>query len=70
MTLIQTIIVIISVSIFFTLVQEMSDSLYNSQGVVNQIDWQQYIYLVRNEALKLAVRLPITIELDDLLQVG
>lgn len=48
----------------------MSDSLYNSQGVVNQTDWQQYIHLVRNEALKLAVRLPTTIELDDLLQVG
>ena len=48
----------------------MSDSLYNSQGVVNRIDWQQYIYLVRNEALKLAVRLPTTIQLDDLLQVG
>ncbi len=55
---------------FLTLVQNMSDCLYNSQGVVNQIDWQQYIYLVRNEALKLAVRLPATIELDDLLQVG
>ena len=48
----------------------MSDSLYNAQGVVNRIDWQQYIYLVRNEALKLAVRLPTTIQLDDLLQVG
>ena len=48
----------------------MSDSLYNSQGVVNRIDWQQYIYLVRNEALKLAVRLPTTVQLDDLLQVG
>ncbi|OCG23679.1 RNA polymerase sigma factor FliA [Gilliamella sp. wkB108] len=48
----------------------MSDSLYNSQGVVNQTDWQQYIHLVRNEALKLAVRLPTTVELDDLLQVG
>lgn len=48
----------------------MSDSLYNSQGVVNQTDWQQYIHLVRNEALKLAVRLPTSIELDDLLQVG
>jgi RNA polymerase sigma factor FliA len=48
----------------------MSDNLYNSQGVVNQINWQQYIHLVRNEALKLAVRLPTTIELDDLLQVG
>ena len=48
----------------------MSDSLYNSQGVVNRIDWQQYIYLVRNEALKLAVRLPTTIQLDDLLLVG
>ncbi|MFQ0996900.1 RNA polymerase sigma factor FliA [Gilliamella sp. CG25] len=48
----------------------MDDSLYNSQGIINQVDWQQYIHLVRNEALKLAVRLPITIELDDLLQVG
>ena len=48
----------------------MSDSLYNAQGVVSRIDWQQYIYLVRNEALKLAVRLPTTVQLDDLLQVG
>ncbi|QYN45467.1 MULTISPECIES: RNA polymerase sigma factor FliA [unclassified Gilliamella] len=48
----------------------MDDSLYNSQGIINQVDWQQYIHLVRNEALKLAVRLPNTIELDDLLQVG
>ncbi|WP_085248166.1 RNA polymerase sigma factor FliA [Gilliamella mensalis] len=48
----------------------MDDSLYNSQGVINQIDWKQYIHLVRNEALKLAVRLPATVELDDLLQVG
>nr|WP_238786060.1 MULTISPECIES: RNA polymerase sigma factor FliA [Gilliamella] len=44
--------------------------MYNSQGVINQIDWKQYIHLVRNEALKLAVRLPATVELDDLLQVG
>lgn len=48
----------------------MDESLYNSQGIINQVDWQQYIHLVRNEALKLAVRLPTTIELDDLLQVG
>lgn len=48
----------------------MDNSLYNSQGIINQVDWQQYIHLVRNEALKLAVRLPNTIELDDLLQVG
>lgn len=48
----------------------MSDSLYNSQGVMNQIDWHQYIHLVRNEALKLSVRLPSTVEFDDLLQVG
>ncbi len=48
----------------------MSDSLYNSQGVVNEIDWQQYIPLVRHEALKLTIRLPSTVELDDLLQVG
>ena len=68
--LIQSIIVIIIISIFLHWFRKMSDSLYNSQGVVNQIDWQQYLYLVRNEALKLAVRLPTTIELDDLLQVG
>lgn len=48
----------------------MNDNLYNSQGVMNEIDWQKYIHLVRNEALKLAVRLPTTVELDDLLQVG
>lgn len=48
----------------------MDNSLYNSHGVINQIDWKQYIHLVRNEALKLAVRLPTTVELDDLLQVG
>lgn len=48
----------------------MSVGLYNSQGVVNDVDWQQYIPLVRHEALKLAIRLPATVELDDLLQVG
>lgn len=48
----------------------MSVSLYNSQGIVDDVDWQQYIPLVRHEALKLAIRLPSTVELDDLLQVG
>ncbi|MCX8642631.1 RNA polymerase sigma factor FliA [Gilliamella sp. B3791] len=48
----------------------MNDKLYNSQGVMNEADWQKYTHLVRNEALKLAVRLPTTVELDDLLQVG
>ncbi|WP_238552610.1 MULTISPECIES: RNA polymerase sigma factor FliA [unclassified Gilliamella] len=56
--------------IFFNIGSKMDDSLYNSRGVIHQIDWQQYIHLVRNEALKLAVRLPATVELDDLLQVG
>lgn len=50
----------------------MNDQLYNARGVVNtkSIDWKQYIPLVRHEALKLSVRLPATVELDDLLQVG
>lgn len=48
----------------------MCDGLYNSQGVMKHTDWQQYIPLVRHEALKLVTRLPTTVELDDLLQVG
>lgn len=49
----------------------MSDVLYNAQGaIINDGSWQQYIPLVRHEALKLATRLPTSVELDDLLQVG
>ncbi|SQD04536.1 RNA polymerase sigma factor for flagellar operon [Escherichia coli] len=32
--------------------------------------WQRYVPLVRHEALRLQVRLPASVELDDLLQAG
>ncbi len=32
--------------------------------------WQRYVPLVRHEALLLQVRLPASVDLDDLLQVG
>lgn len=32
--------------------------------------WQRYLPLVRHEALKLQVRLPASVELDDLIQAG
>lgn len=47
------------------------NGLYNSCGVMNKNElWDKYGYLVRQEALKLQVRLPPSIELDDLIQVG
>ncbi|KML24110.1 flagellar biosynthesis sigma factor [Leclercia adecarboxylata] len=47
------------------------DGLYNSGGVVNKSElWNKYGYLVRHEALKMQVRLPATVELDDLIQAG
>lgn len=49
----------------------MSDVLYNAKGAIIKDElWQQYIPLVRHEALKLASRLPASVEVDDLLQVG
>lgn len=49
----------------------MTDVLYNSQGAIIKDElWKQYIPLVRHEAIKLAARLPASIELDDLIQVG
>ncbi|WP_413726955.1 RNA polymerase sigma factor FliA [Sodalis sp. RH16] len=48
----------------------MSD-LYTAAGVIDkQTLWQRYIPLVRHEALRLQVRLPASVELDDLLQAG
>ncbi|WP_413733218.1 RNA polymerase sigma factor FliA [Sodalis sp. RH20] len=48
----------------------MSD-LYTATGVIDkQSLWQRYIPLVRHEALRLQVRLPASVELDDLLQAG
>ena len=46
-------------------------SLYTADGVMDKHSlWQRYIPLVRHEALRLQVRLPASVELDDLLQAG
>lgn len=48
----------------------MSD-LYTASGVIDKNSlWQRYVPLVRHEALRLQVRLPASVELDDLLQAG
>ncbi len=48
----------------------MSD-LYNADGVMDKDSlWKRYVPLVRHEALRLQVRLPGSVELDDLLQAG
>lgn len=48
----------------------MSD-LYTAEGVMDKNSlWQRYAPLVRHEALRLQVRLPASVELDDLLQAG
>lgn len=47
------------------------NDLYTQDGVIEKdIMWECYIPLVRHEALKLQVRLPVSVELDDLVQVG
>lgn len=47
------------------------NGLYTSSGVENKNDlWKRYGYLVRQEALRLQVRLPASVELDDLIQAG
>lgn len=47
------------------------DDIYTQEGIVNkELLWNKYQYLVRREALKLQVRLPAFIELDDLIQAG
>jgi RNA polymerase sigma factor for flagellar operon FliA len=49
----------------------MVSDLYTAAGVIDkQTLWQRYIPLVRHEALRLQVRLPASVELDDLLQAG
>ena len=49
----------------------MPDELYNAAGAMdNAALWQRYVPLVRHEALRLQVRLPPSVELDDLLQAG
>ncbi|CNK75694.1 flagellar biosynthesis sigma factor [Yersinia enterocolitica] len=48
----------------------MSD-LYTAEGIIDKNSlWQRYVPLVRHEALRLQVRLPASVELDDLLQAG
>ncbi len=47
------------------------NSLYTAEGVMDKHSlWQRYVPLVRHEALRLQVRLPASVELDDLLQAG
>lgn len=47
------------------------DDLYTAGGVMDKNSlWQRYVPLVRHEALRLQVRLPASVELDDLLQAG
>ncbi len=47
------------------------NDLYTASGVMDKHSlWQRYIPLVRHEALRLQVRLPASVELDDLLQAG
>jgi len=45
--------------------------LYTAEGVMDKNSlWLRYVPLVRHEALRLQVRLPASVELDDLLQAG
>jgi RNA polymerase sigma factor for flagellar operon FliA len=45
--------------------------IYNPSGVVDKNElWVKYGSLVRYEALRLQVRLPVSVELDDLIQAG
>ena len=47
------------------------NSMYTAEGVMDKHSlWQRYVPLVRHEALRLQVRLPASVELDDLLQAG
>ncbi|ELZ5939036.1 RNA polymerase sigma factor FliA [Providencia vermicola] len=48
----------------------MSD-LYTAEGVINKNSlWERYYPLIRHEALKLQVRLPASVDVDDLIQAG
>ena len=45
--------------------------MYTAQGKINQQEvLQQYLPMVRRQALGLKTRLPSNIELDDLIQAG
>jgi len=44
---------------------------YTAEGTIDKNSlWHRYVPLVRHEALRLQVRLPASVELDDLLQAG
>ena len=44
---------------------------YTAEGVMDKNSlWERYVPLVRHEALRLQVKLPASVELDDLLQAG
>ena len=50
---------------------DYATELYTAEGVMDKHSlWQRYVPLVRHEALRLQVRLPASVELDDLLQAG
>lgn len=45
--------------------------LYTAEGVINKNSlWERYYPLIRHEALKLQVRLPASVDIDDLIQAG
>lgn len=47
------------------------NGIYNPNGVVDKSElWLKYGSLVRHEALRLQVRLPASVDLDDLIQAG
>ncbi len=50
---------------------DIVSDLYTAEGVMDKNSlWLRYVPLVRHEALRLQVRLPASVELDDLLQAG
>lgn len=47
------------------------DGIYTHDGVMQKDQiWSKYQYLVRNEALRLQVKLPASVDIDDLIQAG
>jgi RNA polymerase sigma factor for flagellar operon FliA len=47
------------------------NGIYTPEGTIDKSDlWSKYQFVVRQEALKLRVRLPASVELDDLIQAG
>ena len=49
----------------------MEETMYTAKGQLEQRDLaEEYIPIVRRHALSLRVRLPASIELDDLVQAG